>query len=148
MEKIINPYQGAPEYNCFGCSPNNSFGLQMSFYKDDDQVISEWEPKERFAGYKNVLHGGIISVMVDEIAAWTVTALLQKTAVTSKLEVKFLKPIFINKGNIKLISKITEQNRRLVTMDVRVFNAENQLCTEGKAIYFIVDLKKSENPVF
>ena len=30
IKKIINPWLNRPEYNCFGCCPNNPIGLHMS----------------------------------------------------------------------------------------------------------------------
>ena len=41
MKKIINPWSGNPKYNCFGCSPNNPFGLHMEFYEDGDYLVKQ-----------------------------------------------------------------------------------------------------------
>lgn len=142
MEKVKNFYLGNDDYFCFGCSPNNKYGLQMEFFKDGEEIISTWQPEERFAGYKNILHGGIISTLADEIAAWTVSTLLNKMAVTSKLEVKFNKPIYIGKGAIKIKSKINNVAHKTVNILVNIFNNEDVLCAEANVQYYILkDLK-------
>ncbi|MFH0735555.1 MAG: PaaI family thioesterase [bacterium] len=148
MEKIINPYINRPDYNCFGCSPENKFGLQMSFFEEEDEVLSIWQPQPHFAGYKNVLHGGIISTLIDEIAAWTVTGKLHLTGVTSKIEVKYLKPVFIDKGNITLKSKIVSNSHKLAEINVKIFDSNNTLCTIGTVFYYILDKEKTENLLF
>ena len=50
--KIINPWRRSaegrlqgknhPEYNCFGCCPENPIGLHMEFYEDGDYIVSKW----------------------------------------------------------------------------------------------------------
>ena len=30
MKKIINPWKKLEGYNCFGCSPDNEYGVKMS----------------------------------------------------------------------------------------------------------------------
>ena len=37
MKKIINPWRNHPEYNCFGCCPDNPIGLHLEFYEDGDE---------------------------------------------------------------------------------------------------------------
>jgi len=65
-------------YQCFGCAPHNHNGLQMSFAEDGEYVVSEWEPKDYFQGYYNVLHGGIQATLMDEIASWLVQIKLKQ----------------------------------------------------------------------
>jgi len=45
MKKIINPWRDHPEYNCFGCCPENPIGLHMDFYEDGDYIVSKWTAK-------------------------------------------------------------------------------------------------------
>lgn len=148
MEEITNPYLSKEDYNCFGCSPNNKYGLQMKFMRDGDKIISDWEPKPQFAGYKNVVHGGIISTLIDEVAAWAVSVLLEATAVTSKLEVKYIKPIFTDKGKIRLKAEIVKKSHKLVNICVKIYNNENNLCTEGSVFYYIMDTDKTKKILF
>ncbi len=120
----------------------------MKFMRDGEKIVSEWEPKPQFAGYKNIVHGGIISTLVDEIAAWTVSVLLGATAVTSKLEVKYLKPIFTDKGKITLNAEIVKKSHKLVNICVKIYNNENILCTEGSVFYYIMDINKTKSLLF
>ena len=39
MKKIINPWRNHPEYNCFGCCPDNPIGLHLEFYEDGEGMI-------------------------------------------------------------------------------------------------------------
>ena len=66
MKKIINPWRNHPEYNCFGCCPENPVGLHMEFYEDDEYIVSTWHPEKNYQGWVNTMHGGILSTLIDE----------------------------------------------------------------------------------
>lgn len=42
--KIINPFAGTSGYNCFGCSPDNKLGLQLSFANEGEYIVAQWLP--------------------------------------------------------------------------------------------------------
>ena len=56
MKKIINPWIGTEGYNCFGCAPDNEWGVKMEFYEDGDDIVSYWQPDGRFQGWHNTLY--------------------------------------------------------------------------------------------
>ena len=136
MRKVKNPLKEIDGYNCFGCSPDNPWGLKMDFYEDGDCIFSDWQPKDNYQGYHNILHGGIQSTLMDEIASWYVFARLKTAGVTTKINVKFLKPVYTNKGNIKLKASLHEFKRRIANIDVKLYDHEGVLCSEGRIQYF------------
>jgi len=140
VRKIINPYD--PEKNkCFGCSPSNPIGLHLTFYEDGNEIVTEWDPEFYMQGYLNVLHGGIQATLHDEIASWTVYTKLETAGVTSRLEVSYLKAVYVNKGKITLRSRVLSQDERLATMHTRLYDGEGNLCSEGKVTYYIYPQK-------
>jgi uncharacterized protein (TIGR00369 family) len=137
MKKIRNPFAGIEGYNCFGCSPDNPFGLKMNFTEEGEFLISEWQPSSHLQGYLNVLHGGIQVTLMDEIASWTVYVKAKTGGVTSSLNVDFIKPVFINKGPITLKSKLIKSDGRNATVFVELFNKENIVCARSTIDYYI-----------
>ncbi len=137
MKKIINPYQKLQGYNCFGCSQTNSSGLRMSFYEDGEFIVSKWKPRDSFQGYINILHGGIQATLMDEIASWLVQIKLKTSGVTAKMETRYIKSVFMDKGDILLKAKLLENRKRLARVHVELFDSENNLCTESYISYFI-----------
>ncbi len=123
-------------YQCFGCAPHNHNGLQMSFAEDGEYVVSEWEPKDYFQGYYNVLHGGIQATLMDEIASWLVQIKLKTAGVTSTMNVRYKKSVSIDRGIIRLRAKLTGQHRNLAEIHVELFGPENELCAESDIVYF------------
>ncbi len=143
MKKLINPWAGKKEFNCFGCSPDNSLGLKMSFYEEGNFLLCNWEAPSHFQGYTGVLHGGIQSTLMDEIASWTVFIKAETGGVTSRMETKFRKPVYINKGNIKLRAQLISLNRKLASVHVELFDSSGQLCAEAKVDYFLFTEKQA-----
>ena len=134
---IRNPYTRYQGYNCFACAPDNSHGLKMEFYEEGDQVCCEWSPQPHFQGYKNVLHGGIQATLMDELASWLIQVKLKTGGVTTTMTQKFLKPVFINNGNILLKASVKEIRKRNVEVKVDLFDATGALCSEGLVTYLI-----------
>lgn len=136
MTKLYKPFEGHPDYQCFGCSPTNPIGLNMEFYEEGDFVLSNWKSKSEFQGFKNVLHGGIQSTMMDEIAAWCVNIKTGTAGVTKELKVKYHKTVFANGQTIKLKAKLMRVEKNLAFVHVELFNEKEELCSEGEFEYF------------
>jgi uncharacterized protein (TIGR00369 family) len=132
MRKIHNPFRERKGYQCFGCSPDHLSGLQLSFFEDGDELISTWEPKTRFEGYQGVLHGGIQATIMDEIASWVVYVKIKVAGVTSSIDVRYHKPVYMAGGEITIRSKVLRMRRNLADIEVRIFNR-----TKIKGIIFL-----------
>lgn len=143
MRKIENPWKQKDGYNCFGCSPDNQYGIHMEFYEDGDDVISFWKPESHFQGWINTMHGGILSTIIDETAGWVVFRKLQTSGVTTHLEVNYKKPVMTTEPQITVRARIKEQRRNLVTISVTIENSKGETCTEGSATYYTFDKQKA-----
>lgn len=133
--KITNPYDQKVN-KCFGCSSNNPIGLKLEFEEFDDYVIAEWEPLEYYQGYKNVLHGGIIATMLDEIGAWCVNIKIGTAGVTTELKVRYLKPVFMNRGAVKMRAHIIKTEGRHVHLKCELADGQGKLCAEAESVFF------------
>lgn len=143
MKRIINPWRGMDGYRCFGCDPRSEQGLRMEFYEDGDRIVSRWKPRPEFQGWVDTLHGGIQATLADEISSWVVFRKFQTSGVTSRMEVRYLKPIHTSEDHITLQATVVRQRRNIVDIDVKIFNSQDQLCTEALCIYFLFPKEKA-----
>ena len=141
MRRIYNPYKNLEGYNCFGCSPNNQLGLRMEFYEDGDYIFSNWEPKNHLAGYGNILHGGIQSTILDEIASWVVYTKVRTAGVTATLNVKYKNTVYTDKGSLHVRARLKEQNKKFAIIHAEIVNADGKVCSEAEIKYFIFPLE-------
>jgi uncharacterized protein (TIGR00369 family) len=136
MKNIINPYDAGLNM-CFGCGKKNSIGLKLRFTESDDYLHASWQPAEIYEGYPNVLHGGIIATLLDEIGAWCVSVKIGTAGVTSEMHTKYLNPVYINKGTVSLKAKIEEHTEKNAKIICQLFDGRQKLCAESVAKYFI-----------
>lgn len=141
MKKIVNPYRGKENYNCFGCDPDNESGLRMEFFEDGDEIVCIWKPEQKFTGYNDILHGGIQATLIDEIASWVVFVKLKTGGFTVNLNVDYLNPVQINKGDITLRASLKEMEKNIAHISVSLYDGNGKLGTEGIARYFTLPEK-------
>lgn len=143
MKKIVNPWRGLEGYRCYGCDPNSCEGLRMEFYEDGDDVVSRWQPRPEFQGWVDTLHGGIQAALADEISSWVVFRKFQTSGVTSRLEVRYLKPIHVSGGSVMLRARVREQRRNLAYIEVEIRDGEDRLCTQALCVYYMFPRQKA-----
>ncbi len=96
--KKLRELPNSRNHNCFGCSPTNPSGLQMKFLTDGEAVYSQLEVPEHLCGWSNIVHGGVLTTILDEIMSWSAIYLLKRIALTRTLTVEFLKPVAVGRA--------------------------------------------------
>ena len=130
-------------YRCYGCDPHSGAGLRMEFYEDGGEIVSVWRPRPEFQGWVDTLHGGIQATLADEISSWVVFRKFQTSGVTSRMEVRYYRPISTCGDRIVLRAAVRQQRRNLVEIGVRIFDRCGALCTEATCLYFLFPKEKA-----
>lgn len=115
----------------------------MEFFKEGDEILCQWNPHEHFQGFHDILHGGIQSTMMDEIASWVVFVFLDTAGVTYQLNTRFRKPVNISRGTITLRAKLVKQEKRVAEIEARLYDGEDTLCSESQLHYFVMPREKA-----
>lgn len=144
MRKINNPWYGNPEYNCYGCCPDNPVGTHMRFYEDGDDIVSVWQPQNKFQSWKDTLHGGVQATLLDEVCGWVVFHKLQTAGVTAKMDIRYRKPVSTNQPFIVLRARVAEKKRNVVIVKGEIWSSENELLAECECTYFTFPQKDAQ----
>jgi uncharacterized protein (TIGR00369 family) len=138
IREIENIFLDFPDYGCFACDPRNKLGLRLKFFADDEKgdVFTKYTPEVHLEGFPGILHGGIQCALIDEVAFWTMFDKFQKIALTSKLDMEFLRPVD-GKSELTIRGKVTESNGRKVRVQVALLNNKNKVCTKSTVDYTI-----------
>ena len=137
IKKIHNAYADIAEYHCFGCSPTNPIGLKLTFWEEGEWIYAKWKPDKWYEGYLNMLHGGIQASLLDEIADWVIIVKLKTSGVTKNLNITYLKPVFINQGEITIRAKLISQNGNSVITYAELIDKESVLRSFAEIEYFV-----------
>ncbi|MEW5994598.1 MAG: hotdog fold domain-containing protein [Candidatus Zixiibacteriota bacterium] len=78
---------------CFVCGLKSQIGLKARFFWDGKKAFCDITADEEYAGYKGILHGGIVATLLDEVM---IKALLAEEllVVTAEITVRFKKPVY------------------------------------------------------
>ena len=82
-------------HHCFACGTANPIGLNLNFYRLDNAVCSDITLGKNHEGWENMVHGGIISTLLDEVMSWSIIYFKRVFFVTRKMEVKYIKPVLV-----------------------------------------------------
>ena len=110
--------------NCFACGPNNTRGLKLTFdYNNEKQLLeSRMILPSDLEGWPGVIHGGIVTTVLDECAYYTILQSGDKwsTGVTTNINLDFKAPTPANEP--LLAQAWIEKNRRnLLYCQARLF---------------------------
>jgi uncharacterized protein (TIGR00369 family) len=124
--------------NCFVCGALNSGGLRLTFSGNDEigEVTSKAVFSDRFQGWKGVLHGGIISTVLDEIMIKAAHRQGFK-CVTAELNVRFKKPAYTNTQYL-IKGKIIEVRKKLVITEGVIIGPNKEIIASAAGKLFIL----------
>jgi uncharacterized protein (TIGR00369 family) len=116
------------------CGDKNDIGLKLDFYEKDGKARAEFTPTKNFEGYKNILHGGILSTLLDEAMIKSILA-KDILTVTSQIDVKFKKPAVIGEKLI-IEGEVTGERGRLILTEGKVFKEDGTVIAAAKGKFF------------
>jgi acyl-coenzyme A thioesterase PaaI-like protein len=78
----------------------------------DGIISAEWRPTEKWEGFEGIVHGGIISTVLDEAMSKAVAA-MNYEALTGELRVRFRHRVAAGE-NLRIRGWVLEKAKRLV----------------------------------
>jgi len=123
---------------CFICGLENPVGLHLHMYETEPGiVVAKYTAPEHFQGYPGVLHGGIVSAIIDEIAGRSHMGSdpdNPRFMFTAKLEVKYRKNVPIGKL-LRIVGRAGKSKARFAEAWAGIYDAEtDELLAEGNVL--------------
>ena len=114
---------------CFACGRDNTIGLKLDFHQEGESVKAEFIPGEQYQGWPEVVHGGLICTMLDEVMGYA-AGYQGLYAVTVKMEVQYRKPAMIGQ-RLLLSAMVKSVNGRTVKCDGEIRLEDDTLIAEA-----------------
>jgi uncharacterized protein (TIGR00369 family) len=125
---------------CFACGPKNPIGLKLKFSWDGKEVKTKFTPGEYHQGWAGLVHGGIITCLLDE--AMSYAALYSGVnSLTARMQTRFKRPLPIDKP-LTVTGSVTRKTRRLVETKAELKLADDTLVAESTATMFIFQAER------
>jgi uncharacterized protein (TIGR00369 family) len=119
---------------CFVCGMQNPIGLKAFFYQDEEgRVVAHFTGKEEHQGYPGVMHGGIVTALLDEVIGRVAIA-YDLWAVTAKLEVRFRRPVPLGQP-LTLVGEMTRLRSRTLEAHGEIRLEDGTVAAEAEGVY-------------
>jgi uncharacterized protein (TIGR00369 family) len=121
---------------CFVCGTANPQGLKLKFHHNEEtgQVESNVTFPIHLQGWKGVVHGGLVSTILDEVMV-KAAAKKKLKCVTGEITVKFKKPTLTNQEYI-LRGKIVEIRKRIIFTEGFLLDRDEKVIASAKGKLF------------
>ncbi len=80
---------------CFACGTANPIGLKLDFYRSGEAVCTDVVLERFHEGWENIVHGGIISTLLDEVMSWAIMYKKRTLLVTRNMNIKYVRPVTV-----------------------------------------------------
>lgn len=126
---LLNP----PEItHCFVCGSDNESGLGLHVFRDGTDAVATWTPDERFQGWPDRLHGGIVGLLVDEMLVYA-GAPHDLWGMTAKVRYWLRKPVRLEGSELTLRGRLIQTSDRGFRAVVSIHEGE-VLVAEGEGM--------------
>ncbi|HEX9778900.1 MAG TPA: PaaI family thioesterase [Geopsychrobacteraceae bacterium] len=131
--------------HCFVCGQLNEHGLKAVFEIDKERRKSRCRISIPcgFQGWANVIHGGILSALLDEACIYACRCAGEKF-VTAELNVTFRKPVTAG-TEITVVGELLEQRKRIWQAGARI-EVDGTVHAEATAKVFVLDSPPATAP--
>lgn len=128
--------------HCFACGKDNADGMKLKFYLDHAarHAICKFKLSRKYTGPPGHAHGGIIATILDE-AMGKVNRFRNVLALTSSMEIRYLKPVPL--GKLLTVTGY-EQNveGRKHTNVAEISNDAGEVLARSTGTFIAIDVEK------
>jgi acyl-coenzyme A thioesterase PaaI-like protein len=130
MNAALDPSQ------CFACSPEHPHGLHLDFHPDaSGRWCAVWTPDATFEGFRNVIHGGIVSTVLDESMAKAVAG-TGSFGFTAELRVRFRQQVAPGVA-VNVCGWVADHGKRMLKTEASIVNASGTELAHAWATFLL-----------
>jgi uncharacterized protein (TIGR00369 family) len=128
-----------PKNYCFACGKDNRDGMHLKFSIDENErkAICRFKLPRRYWGPPKHAHGGIIATILDE-AMGKVNKLRNVIALTSRIEIQYLKPVPLGKALVTEGWEQSVRGRRHVNVG-EIRDGAGEVLARGRGVFIAID---------
>jgi uncharacterized protein (TIGR00369 family) len=120
----------ADDDRCFCCGKDNPQGLHLAFaYPGEGRAQSEFRIPEHFSGWREMTHGGLLAMVLDEAMAHACMS-YGTMGITAELGVRFLKPARVG-DTVKVSAEIVSSRARVLEARGTITNEAGEELARG-----------------
>ena len=118
---------------CFFCGHAKG-GLALELQYIDGVATCEFTARDNFQGYEGILHGGIITGILDEVMWWTLFMEAKVLCATWKMETEFKRPVVCGK-TYHASGSLIRATHNTYYLSGTIIDGSEKLCAQGNASF-------------
>ena len=122
---------------CFACGENNPIGLHLKFAFDGDKYTAKKVLTREYQSYAGVVHGGIITTMLDEAMGSYIIDKYGVQPMTGKLSIRYKYPTPIEQ-ELTITAWQEKQVRNIISMKSTISTEDGMITAEATAMMAVV----------
>jgi len=122
------------DHRCFACGPHNAEGLHLTFEPDGEAgARSEIVLPPRMQGWRDIAHGGIVMMLLDEVMAHT-CRFIGLRAVTAACDIRFRQPVPLGE-KLVMRGRYTERRKNVLYLEATLALEDGTVLATGKGTF-------------
>jgi uncharacterized protein (TIGR00369 family) len=115
-------------HSCFVCGESNPKGLNLRSETDGQIVRMHFVPRAEHVGFAQIVHGGIIATLLDEVMVWACAVKTKRFAFCAELSVRYLRPLPPGEKTLLTAELVSDHRGRL-------FEAKAELGSDSGLVF-------------
>jgi uncharacterized protein (TIGR00369 family) len=134
MQRIAVRHISADTPRCEACIS----GKHIPFFWMGDHMEAEWTADPASEGWSGLVHGSVIAALQDDAAGWTMMIVLAKTGFTTRLDVRYLRPIRLG-DRVTVRGRVVERDERKGTFATEIVLPDGKQASTATVEYAFVE---------
>ncbi len=126
MSKLQLPYTR----DCFVCGAHNPHGLHLRFRREGDEVLAEFTPQAQHAGFRGLVHGGILATVLDEAMFWAAASTMKRFCLAAELNVRFMNKVMVGQ-KLTVVARLARDRGRVWESSAELLNEASAICARA-----------------
>lgn len=122
---------------CFACGKDNPYGLHMEFTDEGEDYVCRWHPQPHHQGWHKILHGGLVSTVLDEVMTWRLVS-RGIHAVTAEMTVRLKAPTPLDQ-ELTIRARLVSQRRRFYETEAEITLPDGTVTATATAKYVAME---------
>lgn len=121
---------------CIACGHDNPHGIHLHLNVDEPTglVAADFTPAPHHMGFQGIVHGGLLSTVLDEAMVWAATWTGKRFCVCGELNVRFRHSVPIGQP-VRVEARIASVRSRLIETEGFLRDATGKVLVESTGKY-------------
>ena len=116
--------------DCFVCGAHNAHGLGLRFRREGDEVRADYTPAAHHAGFRGIVHGGILATVLDEAMFWAAASTTKRFCLAAELNVRFIDKVTVGQKML-CVARLTSDRKRIWESAAELRDETGKVCVRA-----------------